>query len=140
MPIYCLENDFSIQQETLAAHGLDTFLNAYLKGCAYDARNKEAHVTSAVISTAAEALYCGPDSGMTMPIILARLWKAYLTEIYERAEASPDELKDLLHFQQEACSIVKEMTEAMPDVIQNWKSWEELDAEAEAELEALNEE
>lgn len=145
MPIHCEERDIRMENATLAAYGVETFLCAVQRGQRHDSapsspfsQEEKRDVEETSLTYAAEILYCEDSGKHDVPLILARLWLNYLAEGYERAEWSEDGRSNVLASQLEAFRMIQEATEAMPGVFQNWKSWEELDAEA--ELEALNEE
>lgn len=147
MPIHCEERDIRMENATLAAYGMETLICAIQRGQRHDSapsspfsQEEKKDVEKTCISYAAEILYCEDSGKHDVPLILARLWMDYLAEGYERAEWSEDGRSNVLASQLEACRMIQEATETMQKNFQNWKSWEELNAEAEAELEALNEE
>lgn len=137
MPIYCMENDFAIQQGTLAAHGAEMMIEALCKARRHDIMEgnpkritKETIlagkriVLNDVLGDAAEALYCHSDGANDVPLMLARLWIDYLSEIYGRAEMSEEGRRLVMASQLEAFRMIQEATELMPKIFRNWKPWD----------------
>lgn len=131
MPLHCLENDIRIEQATLAAHGMETFLRAVQRGQRHDSapsspfsQEEKRDVEKTCISYAAEALYCEDSGKHDVPLILARLWMDYLAEGYERAEWSEEGRSNVLASQLEAFKLIQEATENMPTIFKEWKPWD----------------
>lgn len=132
MPTHCEERDIRIEQATLAAYGLETFLRAIHAAQRRDAmppspffpREEKKDVEETSISYAAEALYCEDSGKHDVPLILARLWTGYLEEITGRAEMSKEGRANVMAAQIEALRMIEEHTLLLQKIFREWKPWD----------------
>lgn len=137
MPTHCDERDIRIENATLAAYGMETFICAVLRGRRHDTmppspffpREEKKDVEETCISYAAEILYCEDSGKHDVPLVIARLWMGYLQEIYGRAEMSEEGRANVMASQLEAFRMIQEATETMPKIFRNWKPWDAEDEE-----------
>lgn len=142
MPIYCMENDFAIQQGTLAAHGAEMMIEALCRARRHDIMEGNPEritketilagkriVLNDVLGDAAEALYCHSDGANDVPLLLARLWAGYLEEITGRAEMSKEGRANVMAAQIEALRMIEERTLSLQKIFREWKPWDAEDDE-----------
>lgn len=137
MPTHCEERDIRIENATLAAYGMETFICAVLRGRRHDTmppspffpREEKKDVEETCISYAAEILYCEDSGKHDVPLLLARLWAGYLEEITGRAEMSKEGRANVMAAQIEALRMIEERTLSLQKIFREWKPWDAEDDE-----------